>query len=59
MRCLPGCLRAQCSVTLHLTSEQQHIARDYVSDEDHNAAVVLAVYETKYNTMFPETAFNL
>lgn len=41
-----------------LSSEQQHIARKFVSDKDHNFAVVLAAYETKDVTMFPEIAFN-
>ena len=58
MRCLLGCLCAQCSAALHLTSEQQRIVPKVVFDKDHSFAAVLADYEAKDNTMLPEIAFN-
>ena len=58
MRCLLGCLCAQCRATLHPTSEQQHIALKFVSEKDDNFVGLLGVYEGQDNTMFKVMVFN-
>ena len=42
-----------------LTSGQQNLTRKFVSDKENNFAVVLAAYEIKDTTMFPDIVFNI